>query len=394
MHWCLHRIRIEAAVAFNVSWLLPRIAGGGGGGGEKDARHQEDIAKQNEESQNILDQFLAQLVPGSDEYNRLQTEGIALVRGTAGAGDQQDQIRQLGSHYVSQQQARIAGGGPATALEARTNLASQGLREAAGNQPWEEDLLNALRGQPTTTAAGDIFRRAIGRAQSPTVDDDVFKNALKLVEDQVNTSAAGRGILGGGLRLEQLGRSGVEAAIAEAQRQDTLRQEAYENAQGLFSGGEALRNRQIGLEEALTNLQLGRETNLTGLLSQNTNLRLDDMISLLERRTTQSTADRVDAEEEAAASRSGLWGGLGTGIASIAAAPFTGGASLLALPGAAGRLFGGPPQTAGQIQATQQGQTPSGAWPNLSRNPTASSGASDSDLFAQFLQWRQSGGGR
>ena len=95
----------------------------GGGGGEKAARRAEDVARQTEDSENILNQFLSQLIPGSQEFNQLQSEGINLVRQTADAGDQQEMIRQLGSGLVSQQQARIASGDYATAFEARTGVA-------------------------------------------------------------------------------------------------------------------------------------------------------------------------------------------------------------------------------------------------------------------------------
>lgn len=356
---------------------------------EKESRLQEDIAQKREQFRNQANQVLAQLVPGSQEYLQAQTEITRLESiGEDHLREREQFLQQIFPQLVSQQQSRIASGGPATPFEARTQAAFGGLREAAQPVPFEQDLLNALTGTETTTPSGAIFTRAMSRAAAPTIDDDVFRNALKLVEDRVNEEYAGRGLIGSGLRLEGLGRAGVEASIAESERQDALRQEAYQNALGLFDSGEVLRNRQIGLEGDLVNLQLGRESNLTGLLSENTNLRLNDLVRQLERRSTQATDDRLDAEADAAARRAALGQAVGTGLA-VAAAPFTGGASLALAP-AAGQLgsaaTGGAPRTAGQIQAVQQSQAPAGTTQPLSRQ---SSGGLD---LAQLLKLLQQSG--
>lgn len=321
----------------------------GAGGNEKEARRQEDIARQREQAQAELNSQLALLNPTSPEYTQLLSEGNALVARVAEEGDQQAQIRELGTRLVQQQNARIAAGGPAGALEERTDLAFRAFREAAQRVPFEEDvlrvlegqepqtafgkqiltglspsdieqeLLNVLEGQAPTTPLGQIFSQEITRAARPRpevgqpITDTVFEDALKLVEDRVNQEAAARGLLGGGLRLEQLGRAGTEAAIAEALRQDALRaeenrlaQEAFANTIGLFDTGraipanvrdfaaslfnvgEGLRERDIGVEAALRDIQLGRETNLTDILNRNIQTRLSDVSSLLQRQTSRA----------------------------------------------------------------------------------------------------------
>lgn len=454
------RSRVNVAVWLNAWWLLPRIAGGDTGKEGKEARRQEDVARQREEFRNQSNQLLAQLAPGSAEFQQAQE----LARLGEGDSAQRDAFFAQVPQLVQQQQARIAAGGPAGPLEARTNLAFKGFRDIGKRVPFEEDifrilqgtapetafgkqiatgtrpttieqeLLNALEGLPTTTPIGGVFRKPLSLAAAPTalpgapVDDAVFRNALKLVEDRVNAEAAGRGILGGGLRLEQLGRAGTEASIAEALRQDQLRaeqnrlqQEAYQNAIGLFDTGrgipiayrdyfsqlfnvgEGLRQREIGLEGALVDLQLGRETNLTNLLNQNINTRLTDLNQLLQRRTEQSTTDRLDAMDAEAARKAGIGQAIGTGLA-VAAAPFTGGASLLLAPSAGqlgGSLAGGGrtqtaptgiPQTAGQLLAAQQTQPGGGGgqtFPSLSRQPGQQLSTEE---FAELLRQISSGG--
>ena len=340
----------------------------------KEARRQEDVARQNEEAQNILNQFLSQLVPGSEEFNRMQTEGLALVRATAGEGDQAEQIRQLGSQLVSAQQSRIAAGGPATALESRTGLAFQGLRDVAGFKPEEQALLNALRGIPGTGEAGmaggaqDIFGQLVSRAQDPNAAfTSTLGPQLQLLQDQVKARAAQRGILGSGLELEDLGRTGVELAIREASAREDFRQRQLENFQNLFNAGQTLRGREIGLEEALLNLQTGRESNLTSLLQSQTGISTENLLRLLERQTGQATADRLDAADAEAARRAGLGKALGTtagaGLGFLVGGPVGAGIGAGIGGGLGGSLSGGSAQGLySQQQATgAQGQLPPSA---------------------------------
>lgn len=398
----------------------------------KDAERAADSARQRESAQTRLNAILSQLFPGSEEYQKAFELGSEFVRRTDEPGDQEAELVAAIQPLIQQQQSRVASGGPATPLEARTNLAFEGLRSAAKPVDFEQDVLNILSGTPTTTAIGarlqqgtkptgieqellnalqgldstspigGIFEQAISRANAPSIDDSVFRNALKLVEDQVNTEAAGRGTLGSGLRLEQLGRAGVDASIAEGQRQDRLRQEAYANALGLFdtgrnveSGirdfssnifnvGEGLREREIGVENELVNMQLGRESNLTGIINANSNNRLNDLSGLLQRRTERSQEvsdfERILEENDQRSLRRTLGGAAG----SILGLPFGPAGS------AAGATFGSNLAGGGQVpnttrvvqptstatnlldtQRTQQTGTTTSGSPSLSRQSTS-----------------------
>jgi len=453
-------------LAFLAPFFAPRIAGGKGE--EKESRRQEDVARQREQFQNASNQLLAQLIPGSAEYQEAQE----LSRLGVGDSNQRDAFLARAPQLVQQQQARIAAGEPATAQQAATMARERQLRAETQRVPFEEDIFSvltgttpttefgrristtldptllereltaALEGRPTTTPTADVFAKPFALAKEPTrefipagqgvVNDEVFRNALKLVEDRVNQEAAGRGILGGGLRLEQLGRAGTEAAVSEALRQDTLRgeenqliqernrlqQEAFQNVTGLFGTaqagsatlanrlanlfnvGEGLRGRDIGLEQYLTELQLGRETDLTRLTAGETSLRTTEQGDLLERQTGQSTADRLQQEADAMARRAAIGQALGS----------TGGQLIGSLFGPVGTVLGGnlgkalapqartstapasTPQTATELLGAQRAGTPTGGGPTLpalSRRPGEQLSAED---FAELLRQIGSGG--
>ena len=336
----------------------------GGGGGEKEARRQEDVARQTETSQSILNQFLSQLVPGSAEFNQLQTEGLALMRSTGDTGDQADQIRQLGSQLVSAQQARAASGEPITALEARTQQAFQGLRGAAGFTSEEQAVFNALRGLQTAqgvtpTGVEDIFRQLVSRAQSP---EQFFQSTLQpqlnLAEQSNRAAFASRGLLRSGLEQEGATRSGQELAIREAEAQEAFRQQQLRNFQNLFNVGQQLRGREIGVEEAFTNLQLGRESNLTQLLAAQTGRRGDDLVNLLQRQTGRAEDLFDTAAQQEAARNAAIGGALGK----------VGGFILGGAPGAitGEALFGGGGGSASSLLASQQAAPAAGGSRDLS----------------------------
>ena len=382
---------------------IPFLYGGGKGDKAKAAAHSEDIARQTQEIINILESYGSQLTPGSEEWLTLQTAGQELIdRASEGAFpvsalggeslDQQPAATKLGQMLVSKQGQRIASGGSASPLEARTDKAFGGLREAAAPSSYEQDILDALGGGQIDTPLGQAYASQIGRAGSTTIDDSVFKNALKLVEDRVNQEAAGRGILGGGLRLEQLGRAGVDASIAEAQRQDALRQEAFTNTQSIAGEGESLRNRAIGLESDLVSMQLGRESNLTGILNQNAQISQANRQGTAQSREAQAIAGRLDAQDAEAAQRAALGQALGTGLA-VAAAPFTGGASLALAPAAGqigGSLAGGGSSSGSSSQllaATRQPQAQAAPAQSLS---IQGQGGLDIQQLLKLLQAQQS----
>lgn len=300
--------RADLALFFNAPWLMPRIAGGDTGrkGREKEAKRQEDIARQREERQNTQNQFLSQLVPGSEEFNQLQTlDANALTP---------DQIRETGNQLVAQQQARIGAGGPATALEARTNLSVEGLRRAAAPQDFEQDFLNVLSGRPTTTPTGEIARRGIEfspeqqalfaalRGQPATGDlgrifqdvlargapggtgldaeleralrgqptttplgaqagrmvdiagqepDTAFTQELALLQDQINRQANARGLATSGIPIEQLGRAGVELAVRKAGERENIRRTREADVLDLMTRSQQGRRESLGDVERL-----------------------------------------------------------------------------------------------------------------------------------------------
>ena len=363
---------------------------------EKEAKRQEDIARQNEESQNTLNQFLSQLVPGSEEYNRLQTEGGLLVSRTSEAGSQQDLIRQLGSQLVTQQQQRIAGGGAATALEERTGRAFEGLRDTAGFSPEEQALLNALRGIPGTGEEGqaggtqDIFSQLVSRAQDP---DAAFTSTLspqlQLLQDQVKARAAQRGLLGSGLELEDLGRSGVELAVREAEAREQFRQQQLNNFTAAYNAGQTLRNREIGVEEALVNLQSGRESNLTGLLQSQTGNAVQNMLDLLGNQTGRAEELRDLASALREAERQSREQFAGNILFPEATIPLPGGGSITT-PGGGSAFPQTGPQSPGSLQVAQQtGQTGGGVQPSqastLSRRKTQGGGGGIEELLAALM---------
>lgn len=373
--------------------FVPRIAGGDvfGKGDEKEARRQEDLAKQQESVTNIGNQFLAQLIPGSQEYNEFQSEALRLAQTSGSPLDEQTLVRELGQRMVAQQQARVAGGGPATAQQAATMAREKQLRDVAAFRPEEQSVFSALRGlnlEGEQAPTGTIFADLVSRAQDPNkFYQSTLKPKLALLQDQVKARAAQRGILGSGLELENLGRTGSELAIRETDAQEAFRQQQLANFQGLYNVGQGLRNREIGLEGDLVNIQLGRESRLTDLLNQNTNFRLDDMVRLLERQTGQATAGRLDAEDAAAAKKAALGQAAGT----------VGG---FVLGGAPGALFGsaalgggggGGSDVSSLLGSSRQPdvtglQTDASGVTSLTRQPSQPSGGIDIDALLKLLQ--------
>lgn len=283
--------------------------------GSKEGRRQEDLARQAEERQDLINQYLAQLVPGSEEYTQFVTETGPLVR--LQGGDAPEDIRQMGQRLVSAQQARIAAGGAATPLEERTQKAFAGLRGKAAFSPEEQAVMDAVRGTlpANATGTGAIFGDLVTRAQRP---DDFFRSTMdpqmQIVEEAVKARAASRGITGSGLELESLGRAGVDVAIKEAAAREDFRQRQLDNAMNLFNVSQGLRGREIGVEEAMLNLQSGRESRLTDILNANTFARGSDTANLLARQTGRAEVLR-DAAEASEAGRNALIGkGLGTAL--------------------------------------------------------------------------------
>ena len=135
---------------------------GGRKGREKEAKREEDVARQQEEVQITGNQFLSQLAPGSAEFNELQAAISQRTQTVESEEDEQAIIRDLGQRLVSQQQTRIAQGDPATALEARTDRSFEGIRQAAAHTPEEEDIFRIQRGEaPVTPVGQQLLQRII-----------------------------------------------------------------------------------------------------------------------------------------------------------------------------------------------------------------------------------------
>ena len=273
-------------------------------GSEQEGPREGDIARQRERDQTLLNQYLAQLQPGSAEYTQLLSEGQGWL-GRIGEGpDFSGMIRDLGTKLVQQQGARIAEGGAATPLEARTNLAFSGLREKAAFTPEEEAIFSALRGLPTEgqqAPTGQIYSDLVARARDPNqFYQSTLQPALNLAEESNRQAFARRGLLRSGLEQEGATRAGNELAINEASQQEAFRQQQLSNFfDYAFNPAEQLRSREIGVEDALLQMQLGRESKLTDILARNTFSRDTDAANLAQRETQH---EQLQDEQEAAAS--------------------------------------------------------------------------------------------
>lgn len=271
-------------------------------GSEQEGPREGDIARQRERDQTLLNQYLAQLQPGSAEYTQLLSEGQGWL-GRIGEGpDFSGMIRDLGSKLVQQQGARIAEGGAATPLEARTNLAFSGLREKAAFTPEEESIFSALRGLPTEgqqAPTGQIYSDLVARAQNPNqFYQSTLQEKLGLTDEYNKQAFARRGLLRSGLEEEGSTRASNELAINEASQQEAFRQQQLSNFFSYaFNPAEQLRSREIGVEDALLQMQLGRESKLTDILARNTFSRDTDAANLAQRATQHE--QEQDAQESA-----------------------------------------------------------------------------------------------
>lgn len=86
--------------------------------------------------------------------------------------------------------------------------------------------------------------------------EDTFQPLLTQLQDRVRSQAAQRGLVGSGLELENMGRAGIDLAIAQANQRNQARQQATSNAlagnQQIEAGGQ---NRRAELGNYLSNQQ-------------------------------------------------------------------------------------------------------------------------------------------
>jgi hypothetical protein len=128
-------------------------------------------------------------------------------------------------------------------------------------QPQMEDILrNISQGRTSgyyTPLESQIQGRLSQDLTNPTQSyEDTFTPQFELLRDKMRSQAAQRGIVGSGLELENMGRAGIDLAIAQANARNQSRQQGISNA---LAGNQQVEggviNRQAGLQNYLANLQ-------------------------------------------------------------------------------------------------------------------------------------------
>lgn len=317
------------------------------GKGTKEAARRSDLASQSQQFIEDATPILAQLVPGSEEFNQGLTIFLDMARSISHGGPATDRTGAFAniSTLVRQQQERVAKGGPATSFEARTDLAFEALRKVSAFSPEEQDVFDALRDRnpQLDTAIGDVFGQVVERARDP---DRFFESTLQpqldLARDIIGQGFARRGLVGSGLQLEQLGRTGAELAIREAQARESFRQEQLGQAQNLFNVSQGLRGREIGLERERTGQQFSREQFLEEMLSGRTERAVTDRVQFGRgeqtfQRTLEQQARAFEEQKRQEAMDAAM--GLGQTIAS----GFSGANLPTGSAGTFAPLSGGPP---------------------------------------------------
>ena len=172
--------------------------------------------------------------------------------------------------------------------------ARQFVSQAALRTGEESDLLARLLGRsqqtggqlfrdldPTAAAYSDIVGRRLGLTggqlfgeispaatelqsqtnallQNPYLNyQSTFGEQIGLLQDQINREANKRGILGGGVPIEQLGRAGGELAIREGAVKQGLVEQALNRAAGLVEAEESLSSGARGEAGALSEFEAG-----------------------------------------------------------------------------------------------------------------------------------------
>lgn len=162
--------------------------------------------------------------------------------------------------------------------------------------------------------------------------DDLFAPNLELLKGQVGQFAARRGIVGSGLELEQLGRTGVELAIQQAQARQSMRDQQVQQALAGNQSLEAVGAQRRGESSAyLTNLQSLEDTRrareigaVTGANQTGASLQSQGNLSALERLSTGEgraldvEAAQLNANRQARASQQAAIGQLAGTAAGVA----------------------------------------------------------------------------
>lgn len=197
---------------------------------------------------------------------------------------------------------------------------------------------------------------------------DTFAPNLQLLQGEVGKFAARRGIVGSGLELEQLGRSGVELAIQQAQARENIRaadtQRAIQGNTALETIGASRRGEFSGFTQNLQVLEDARRARQVGAVSggaqQGAQLLSTGNLSALERLSTgEARAIGVESQnlQNQVASRAAREAAIVEGLGALFGSATKAGLNV-AFPGAGG-VPGATPTPppvvgAGQLRATQR----------------------------------------
>lgn len=193
--------------------------------------------------------------------------------------------------------------------------------------------------------------------------DDTFAPNLELLKGEVGRFAANRGIVGSGLELEQLGRTGVELAIQQAQAREQQRSaqvnQAIQGNTALETIGASRRGELSDYEKQLQVLEdsrRGREISArTGASTTGAGIRQTGNLTALERintgegRALDIESTQLDADRKARAAQQAAIGQL-VGTAAGAATMFIPGVGPVLAPmvqQGIGGAFGGGQQAGG-----------------------------------------------
>ena len=320
-----------------------------GGSSKKEGNRADDMARQ--ERERAASQAAAVRQQQEEAAAKLMAEIQSLVQPTAFERDTQSGLTRLGPE-VEQMYRQASQGGPA--LNTPLGLALQ------------ERLLSDLNRNPA----------------------DTFAPNLELLKGQVGQFAARRGIVGSGLELEQLGRTGVELAIQQAMAREQLRASDTERAitgnNALETIGASRRGEFGGYYQNLQSLEDARRAREIGAVSgasqTGANLRQTGNLSALERlntgegRALDIESSQLDYQRKARAAQQAAIGQLiGTTV------------------GTAGGFAAGGPQ--GAMLGAQLGQSAFGGGGGggnplamMSQFPTSAGPSSGAQLRSQIQQ--------
>ena len=187
-------------------------------------------------------------------------------------------------------QERMRAEQQANALRAQQEAAAaqlmaeiQGVVAPTGQEQYNQQSLSRVQPERErmaleTAQGGNALNTPLGLALQQRLlsdlnvnPDDTFAPNLQLLRGEVGKFAAQRGIVGSGLELEQLGRTGVELAIQQAQARQQQRDSQVERAisgnQSLESIGASRRGELSSYEQELQSLEDARRARQIGAVS-------------------------------------------------------------------------------------------------------------------------------